>query len=182
MKSIVILLVVLFFIVTPVYGQLLSDATGLINRLEIQTSGYTFEIKLTSNFDLENFVFDKDQKQLTLYLESGLDDNLGEIIIPKDLLSGDFTFYLNDGEFFPKIQSNQLINFITFEFSGSGTNVVKIIATEYLDGSIETISDDVESPIESASSSDDYFILLIVGGIVVVVIILVAVKILKNKT
>ena len=181
MKSIVILLVVIFFVVTPVYGQLLSDATGLINRLEIQTSGYTFEIKLTSNFDLENFVFDKDQKQLTLYLESGLDDNLGEIIIPKDLLSGDFTFYLNDGEFFPKIQSNQLINFITFEFSGSGTNVVKIIATEYLDGSIELISDDVESPIESASS-DDYFILLIVGGIVVVVIILVAVKILKNKT
>ena len=166
---------------SPVYGQLLSDATGLINRLEIQTSGYTFEIKLTSNFDLENFVFDKGQKQLTLYLESGLNDNLGEIIIPKDLLSGDFTFYLNDGEFFPKIQSNKLINFITLEFSGSGTNVVKIIATEYLDGSIEPISDDVESPIESASS-DDYFILLIVGGIVVVVIILVAVKILKNKT
>ena len=181
MKSIVILLVVIFFVVTPVYGQLLSDATGLIKKLEIQTSGYTFEIKLTSNFDLENFVFDKDQKQLTLYLESGLDDNLGEIIIPKDLLSGDFTFYLNDGEFFPKIQSNKLINFITLEFSGSGTNVVKIIATEYLDGSIEPISDDVESPIESASS-DDYFILLIVGGIVVVVIILVAVKILKNKT
>ena len=83
--------------------------------------------------------------------------------------------------FSPKFQSNKLINFITLEFSGSGTNVVKIIATEYLDGSIEPISDDVESPIESASS-DDYFILLIVGGIVVVVIILVAVKILKNKT
>ena len=107
---------------------------------------------------------------------------MGEIVIPKELLNGNFTFYLNDDEFFPKIQSNEKINFITLEFSGSGTNVVKIIATEYLNGSIEIISDDVESPIESPSSFDDYFILLIVGGIVVVVIILVAVKILKNKT
>ena len=80
MKSIVILLVVIFFVVTPVYGQLLSDATGLINRLEIQTSGHTFEIKLTSNFDLNDFIFDEEQKQLTLNLESSLENNLGEII------------------------------------------------------------------------------------------------------
>ena len=37
------------------YGQLLSDATGLINRIDIQTSGYDFEVVLTSNFDLVDY-------------------------------------------------------------------------------------------------------------------------------
>ena len=102
MKSIFVILLLLFFVLTPAYGQLLSDTTGLINRLEIQTSGHNFEIKLTSNFDLNDFIFDEEQKQLTLNLESSLENNLGEIIIPKNLLSGDFTFFLNDDEIFPK--------------------------------------------------------------------------------
>ncbi len=71
---------------TPASGQLLSDATGLINRFDVQTSGHTFEIKLTSNFDLIDYSFDKDQKQIILYLDSGLENNLGEIIIPQNLV------------------------------------------------------------------------------------------------
>ena len=83
MKSILLVLVVLFFVITPVYAQIpLSDATGLINRLDVQTSGHEFEIKLVSNFDLTDYSFDKDEKQLTLYVDSGLENNLGEIIIP----------------------------------------------------------------------------------------------------
>ena len=90
------------------YAQVpLSDATGLINRLDVQTSGHVFEIKLVSNFDLTDYSFDKDEKQLTLYADSGLENNLAEIIIPVNLLSGNFTFHLNDQEFFPKIQSNE---------------------------------------------------------------------------
>ena len=80
---------------------------------DVQTSGHVFEIKLVSNFDLTDYHFEKDQKQLILNFDSGLENNLAEIIIPKNLLSGDFTFYLNDQEFFPKIQSNEKINFIT---------------------------------------------------------------------
>ena len=94
MKSVIAILLILFFVITPAHALLSSDGTGLINRFEIQTSGHTFEIKLTSNFDLNDFVFDKNEKELTLYLESNLDNNLGEIIIPKNLLTGDFTFYL----------------------------------------------------------------------------------------
>ena len=107
---------------TPASGQLLSDATGLVNRLDVQTSGHTFEIILTSNFDLTDYRFDKDQKQIVLYIDSGLENNLGEIIIPQNLLSGDFIFYLNDQEFFPKIQSNEKIHFITLNFTGLSLN------------------------------------------------------------
>ena len=106
----------------------------------------SFEIKLVSNFDLTDYSFDKDEKQLILYVDSGLENNLGEIIIPVNLLSGNFTFHLNDQEFFPKIQSNEKINFITLNFTSLGTNVITISSTEYLSGLTEVI------PIESEVS------------------------------
>ena len=76
MKSVVFILVVLFFVVTPVSGQSLSDATGLINRLDIQTSGYAFEIKLTSNFDLTDYTFEKDEKQIFNLASGGFDSTV----------------------------------------------------------------------------------------------------------
>jgi len=91
----------LLLIINPAFGAL-SDATGLLNRLDIETSGHTFEVETVSNFDVQDFNFDKDKKRLTLYIDSGLENNLGEVLIPQNLLGGNFTFYLNDQEFFPK--------------------------------------------------------------------------------
>ena len=183
----------LFFVITPVHGQLLSDATGLINRIDIQTSGYDFEVVLTANFDLLDYDFDINNKQLILYLDSGLENNLGEIIIPATLLSGDFRFYLNDQEFFPKVQSDEKINFITLNFTGLGNNVVKIIGTEYLSGlddiapiennSSKSLDNDFLPPdVQSSETlSGDYLIWLIVGGIVIVIAVFGVTKFLKNK-
>ena len=195
MKSILLLLLVLFIVVNPVYGQLsLSDATGLIDRLDVETSGHVFEIKLVSNFDLTDYTFEKDQKQLTLYFDSGLENNLAEIIIPQNLLSGDFVFYLNEQEFFPKIQSNEKINFITLNFTGLGTNVLKITGSEYLSNldeitpienkTYETLDDSDFLPPSGEfdqTSSNDYLIWLIVGLIVIIIVIIVVSKFLKNK-
>ena len=192
MKSLIILSVILIFVITPAYGQLLSDATGLINRIDIQTSGHDFEVVLTANFDLVDYRFDKNSKQLTLYLDSGLENNLGELVIPSTLLNGDFTFYLNEQEFFPKIQSSERIHFITLEFTGSGSNVISISGTEYLIGldeitpiqnnSSETIDDDFLPPVGEfdTTPSNDYLIWLMVGGIVVVIVVFVGVKFLKK--
>ena len=186
MKSIFVILLILFFLITPAHAQLLSDTTGLINRLEIQTSGHTFEIKLTSNFDIDNFIFDKDQKELTLYLESSLENNLGEIVLPKNLLSGNLTFYLNNDEFFPDVKSNKVISFITLEFFGTGNNVVKIIGTEYLSGLTEIIPIENVTPVlneipTNQTLFDDYFIWLILGGILIVIITFAGIKTLKNR-
>jgi len=167
-------------VITPAYGQLLSDATGLINRFDVQTSGYTFEIKLTSNFDFTDYTFDKDQKQIILYLDSELENNLGEIIIPQNLLSGNFTFYLNEQEFFPKIQSNEKIHFITLNFTGSGSNVIAISGSEYLSGLTEIVSIENEIPITSEISSDNYFVWFIVAGILVIIVVFVVIKFKKN--
>ena len=180
MKSIILILVVLFFVITPASGQLLSDATGFINRLDVQTSGHIFELKLTSNFDLTDYSFDKDQKQIFLYFDSELENNLGEIIIPQNLLSGNFTFYLNDQEFFPKIQSNEKIHFITLNFTGSGSNVIAISGSEYLSGLTEIVSIENEIPITSEISSDNYFVWFIVAGILVIIVVFVVIKFKKN--
>ena len=191
MKSLIILSVILIFVINPVSGQL-SDATGLINRIDIQTSGHDFEVTLTANFDLVDYRFDKNSKQLILYLDSGLENNLGEIVIPSTLLNGDFTFFLNDQEFFPKIQSSERVHFITLEFTGIGSNVISITGSEYLIGldeivpiqnnSSEKINGDFLPPGGEfdTTTSNDYLIWLMVGGIVVVIVVFVGVKFLKK--
>ena len=118
---------------TPAFAAPLSDATGLVNRFDIETGGYVFEIITTSNFDVQKVEFNKEQKQLTLHIISSLENNLGELIIPHNLLSGNFTFYLNDQEHHPKIKSDARIAFITLNFTGSGNNKLDVIATNYLE-------------------------------------------------
>ena len=176
MKKILFVFVALFFIITPVYGAL-SDATGLVNRLDVQTGGHTFEVKTTSNFNISNFEFDKDEKKLTLYISSGLENNLGEVILPQNLLGGNLTFYLNGQEYIPQVRTNEKISFVTLNFTGSGDNTLDIVGTEYLSGLTEITTD---IPPTEPISTDDYdygltyttiiIILLIIGGIVAVVI------------
>ncbi len=129
MKLFLFIPLLLFLIVTPAFGQLLSDKTGLVNRFDVETSGYTFEIKTVSNFEVIEHEFDKDEKRLTIFINSGLENNLGEITIPQLLLSGNFTFYLNDMQYNQKIKSNEKISFITLNFTGTGDNKIDIIAT-----------------------------------------------------
>lgn len=124
----------LLIVFTPAFAGPLSDATGLVNRFDIETDGYVFEIIMTSNFDVQEIDFNKEEKQITFHLLSSLDNNLGELIIPRNLLSGNFTFYLNDQEFHPKIKSSDRIAFITLNFTGSGKNTLEVIATDYLEG------------------------------------------------
>ena len=123
----------LLLVFAPAFAGTLSDATGLTNRFDIETDGHVFEIITTSNFDVQEIEFDKEQKQLSLHLVSSLENNLGEVIIPRNLLSGNFTFYLNDQEFYPKIKSSERIAFITLNFTGSGENTLDVIATNYLE-------------------------------------------------
>ncbi len=178
MKIISLVSIALLFVVIPVYGQLLSDATGLVNRLDIQTGVYSFEVKTVSNFDISDFEFDKNEKKLTLYITSGLENNLGEIIIPQNLLGGNLTFYLNDEEYFPQINSNEKISFITLNFTGYGDNKLDIFGTTYLSGLTEMKETDMPSPNMTPSVLYDVgliyavliLILLIVGGIIGVVI------------
>ena len=176
MKTIFLVSILLLFVISPVYGQLLSDATGLVNRLDVKTGGHTFEVETVSNFDIPKFEFDKDEKKLTLYISSGLKNNLGEIILPQNLLGGNLTFYLNDKEYFPKVKTNEQISFVTLNFTGAGDNTLEIFGTTYLSGLAEIPKTDISSPDLTPSVGYDFeliyalIILLIIGGIASVIV------------
>lgn len=179
MKILFALSIVLLFVVTPVYGGLLSDTTGLVNRLDVQTGGHMFEVKTTSNFDIPTFEFDKDEKKLTLHISSGLENNLGEVIIPQNLLGGNLTFYLNDQEYIPHVRINEKISFVTLNFTGIGDNTLDIVGTDYLSGLTEIPESDSSStnitPSRSTSFDEEYLnilimALIIIGGVVGVII------------
>ena len=147
MKSILFVLLLLL-VITPVFAQL-SDRTGLVNRLEVKTGGHSFEVQTVSNFDISNYEFDDDQKRLTLYVTSGLENNLGELYIPQTLLSGNFTFYINGEEYHPNVKINDQISFITLNFTGSGDSKIEIIGTDYLRGLNQTTTDEPTKEIDN---------------------------------
>jgi len=132
LKVLFLISVASLFALTPACGQILSDATGLVNRLDVETGGHTFEIEVVSNFKISDFEFDVDEKRLTLHISSGLKNNLGEMQIPRELLGGNFTFNLNDQQFFPKIKSNERISFVTLNFTGAGDNKLDIFGSASL--------------------------------------------------
>jgi len=154
LKSKLFISFLLLLVVTPAFGQL-SDKTGLVNRLDVKTGGYTFEVETVANFDIQDFNFDEEQKRLTLYVSSSLENNLGEVYLPQTLLSGNFTFYINGEEYFPTIKLNDDISFITLNFTGSGNNKIEIIGTNYLQGVNQTsIPIENELPTENKSQDD----------------------------
>ena len=117
-------------VISPVYGQLASP--GLSEYFTIETDGYEFEVAATSNFDITDHEFSKDEKRLTFFINSGIENNISEIQIPKNLINGNFTFYLNDEEIFPKVLANEQISFVTVNFVGDGTHKLDIVGTTYL--------------------------------------------------
>jgi len=124
-------LVLLLVIIHPAFGQI-SERTGLKQDFTIETSGYDFPVEITSNFNVEDIEFSSDDKRLTLFINSGIENNLAEIQIPINLINGNFTFILNDQEIFPNVRTNEKISFITFEFEGTGKHKLDIIGTTYL--------------------------------------------------
>jgi len=154
LKSKLFISFLLLLVVTPAFGQLLSDATGLVNRLDVKTGGYAFEVQTVANFDIQDFEFDEEQKRLTLYVSSSLENNLGEVYMPQTLLSGNFTFYINGQEYFPTVKLNDNISFITLNFTGSGDNKIEIIGTDYLQGLNQT-SIPIENELPTENKSPD---------------------------
>ena len=149
LKSTFLIPLLFFLVITPAFGQLLSDKTGLVNRFDVESGGHIFEVETISNFNVIDHEFNIDEKRLTLFVNSGLENNLGEVIIPLTLLNGNFTVYLNDMEYYPKIKSNDKILFVTLNFTGTGNNKIDIIATGTVGSSeekSETPAGDVPPP------------------------------------
>ncbi|MFB5631189.1 MAG: hypothetical protein ACE5RN_06350 [Nitrosopumilaceae archaeon] len=128
------------FLVIPTASSQVSDRTGLKQNYIIETGGYEFSVDIISNFNVEDLEFSSEDKRLTFYINSGLENNLAEIEIPINLINGNFTFILNDQEIIPIVKQNEKISFITLEFLGDGKHKLDIIGTTYLPEFSEVIT------------------------------------------
>ena len=115
----------------PAFGQFF-DTPGFVNRFPVETGGYVFEVQTVSNFDIPDYQFSSEEKRLSFIISSSVSNNLAEIQIPKNLINGNFTFYLNDEEVFADVKTNEKISLITMEFPGKGLHKLDIIGTTYL--------------------------------------------------
>ncbi len=130
MKFLLLAPLLLLLIVNPAFGLISEDGTGLIKRLNVNVDGHIFEVITTSNYDIEEHEFNKDEKRLTFFINSSLENNLGEIVLPNELLGDNLTFYVNDVKSIQNVKSSEKISFITLNFTGIGNNKIDIIETE----------------------------------------------------
>ncbi len=115
-------------IIPPAFGQFF-DTPGWVNRLQVENEGYIFEVHVVSSFDIPSHQFSSEEKRLSFFISTSVSNNLSEIQIPKNLLNGNFTFYLNGQEIFADVKTNDKISFITLEFPGKGLHKLDIIGT-----------------------------------------------------
>ena len=99
----------------------------------ISTDGYNFEIIFTSNFLISSHAFSANDNMIQFNIESGLEEeNIGEIVIPRDLIDGEFTILLDGEEISYKINKTNRSSVIVIEFDGKGGHTLEIIATKYI--------------------------------------------------
>ena len=128
------ILLILFSIVIPFADAVpLSDKTGLKFTFPVNTDDHSFIVEATGNLDITNLDFDKEKKSITLFIQSSLENNSLEISFPNTLIGGNYTIFLNNDEFYPKLQKGNDVTFITMDFSGTGNHKIEIFGTTYLD-------------------------------------------------
>ncbi len=130
MKFLLLVPLLLLLIVNPAFAFLSEDGTGLIKRFDVNVDGHIFEVITTSNYDIEEHEFNKDEKRLTFFVNSSLENNLGEMVLPNELLGDNLTFYVNDVKSIQNVNPSEKISFITLNFTGIGNNKIDIIGTE----------------------------------------------------
>jgi len=132
-KQLLIFLVILSISIPIADAIPLSDKTGLKFTFPVKTDGHSFVIEATGNLDITNLDFDKEKKLITLFIQSSLENNSLEVSFPNDLIGGDYAFFIDGIEFFPKLQQGSNVSFITMDFPGLGKHKIEIIGTTYLD-------------------------------------------------
>lgn len=98
-------------------AQLLSDSTGLVNRIEIAAAGgQTFEVVITSNFDIVGYEFAAADKKLVLQTGGVLSENIAEIVVPAGLLSGQLEASVDGLPVDAQVRSTDTISFLVLTF------------------------------------------------------------------
>ena len=100
---------------------------GFVNKYIMNTDEYSFEIVFTANFLISSHTFDPSANTLQFDIETGLDqENIGEIIIPRGLIDGEFTILLDGKEILANVNKSPTASIISIEFDGKGKHTLEI--------------------------------------------------------
>ena len=130
-KPILIFVLGLIVTVPCVYGVPLSDKTGLKFSSSVNVNDEIFTIEGTANFDVKNINFDQQNKALVLTIESSLEYNIMEIIIPKKLIGEQLIFSIDGTQVEAVLKQSSTNTFATLEFSDIGSHNLTISESAY---------------------------------------------------
>ena len=155
MKIVFILLFLLIITIPSSFGAPIAEKTGLKFSFPVAVDNNRFFIEGTANFDVKRVNFDEVTKELSLEIQSSLNDNLVGMIIPRNLLKADDLIFMITSipisitqlaessitaQVIPKIIHHDEENtFITLEFSGIGTH--HLIIADSSNQNLEQIDD-----------------------------------------
>ena len=110
-----------------------SRDVGFVNKYVISVDGNNFEVTFTANFLISSHTFNANTQTLQFNIESGLEKaNVGEIIIPQDLIDGEFTAILDGEEISANVNKTDRSSVVSIEFNGKGEHTLDITTTKYL--------------------------------------------------
>ena len=132
-KKLLIFLVILSIAIPFADAVPLSDKTGLKFTFPVKTDDYFFVVEVTGNLDVTNLDFDKEKKSIALFVLSSLENNSLEVSFPNTLIGGDYSIFVDDKKFIPKLQEGTDTTFVTMDFTGIGKHKIEIVGTTYLD-------------------------------------------------
>ena len=89
MRIFFILLLVFLITIPSALAIPIADKTGLKFSFPVSIDNGYLVIEGTANFQVKSIDFHKESRELTLKIQSSLNDNLVEMTIPKDLFSHD---------------------------------------------------------------------------------------------
>ena len=108
---------------------------GFVNKYMIETNGQNFEVTFTANFNVSSHTFSIDDKMLQFNVQAIHEkENVAEIIIPRDLLDGEFTILLDDKEIFAPVNKTERSSIISVVFDGKGDYTIGITTMDKYNG------------------------------------------------
>jgi hypothetical protein len=108
---------------------------GFVNKYMIETNGQNFEVTFTANFNVSSHTFSTDDKMLQFNVQAIHEkENVAEIIIPRDLLDGEFTILLDDKEISAPVNKTERSSIISVVFDGKGDYTIGITTMDKYNG------------------------------------------------
>ena len=166
MKIIFALLLISLITIPTVLAIPIADKTGLKFSFPATVDGDYFVVEGTANFDVKHMDYDAEKREITFKIQSSLDYNLVEIIIPRNLIGGDDLIFMITSipisitqtaesssatlSVIPKIIHYDSKNvFTTLEFNGIGTHYLTISESsnqnvQVIDNSNDEIKEDFD--------------------------------------